>query len=283
MNSFFFSDLSPTTISLQQLPETFDSLSDFHRLNLPSLAILTNAYENMNSFYNSYHDTFANHEINILSIQNQINLLVKTICIYLNTASCIPDLSFEHKQALLDRIEALFDCFHRFNCTKISIETNETGKFYYQDVVDEMKENFSFLQPILHETEVKNYINKHFLDASSYIHDILLNWLAIRQQSSSKSSCEQQENQFYQESTQTCLFISINSINLIRNIDESIDERMFFISNSDQPELLIYLTNTSSRNIIILICGMILSLSGFICSYFVNKLLPFLFVQQQKS
>ncbi|CAF4010934.1 unnamed protein product, partial [Rotaria sp. Silwood1] len=108
-----------------------------------------------------------------------------------------------------------------------------------------MKEKFSFLQPVLHQSDVKKYINNHFFDASSYIHDILLNWIAIRTTNISETQCNEIGDIFqykiYQKSTETCLYGSVNSINLIRNIDELIDDRIIFTSNYDEPELLVYM------------------------------------------
>jgi hypothetical protein len=182
------------------------------------------------------------------------------------------------KQALSERIDALFDCFLRSNCSNLITKTNETGEFYFKEVLDNMKENFSFLQPILHQSDVKSYINNHFLDASSYIHDILLNWIAIRTNATSKTACEELEDVYrskiYQESTETCLHVSINSINLIRNTNEPIDDRIIFASNYDEPELLIYMINNTKRDMIMLICGIVLSICGFMLTYFLIKLLP---------
>jgi hypothetical protein len=143
-----------------------------------------------------------------------------------------------------------------------------------------MKETFSFLQPILHQADVKTYINNHFLDASSYIHDILLNWIALRTINTTKTACEELEDVFrlkiYQKSTETCLCVSIDSINLIRNTNETIDDRVIFVSNSDEPELLIYMINNTNRDIIMLICGIILLICGFILTYFLKNLVPVL-------
>jgi hypothetical protein len=242
-----------------------------------TLAILTNAYENMNPFFNSYRDTLI-HIKDYSSLLNHIYFLLKTICNYFNLTSCINDLSNELKLALSNRIDALFDCFLRSNCSNLISETNETGVFYFHEVSNKMNEQFSFLQPILHQSDVKTYIDKHFLDASSYIHDILLNWIAIRTIGSTKKECNEIEDTsqsyFYQESTETCLRVSISSINLIRNTNEPIDDRIIFTSNYDEPELLVYMTVETKRDIIMLICGIVLSICGFILTYFLKNLLP---------
>jgi hypothetical protein len=232
----------------------------------------------MNPFYNSYRDTLINININHSSIEKNIYSFVKTICIYLNLPTCVSELSLEIKQTLTDRINALFDCFLQSNCSSLISKTNETGVFYFKEIFDQMKENFSFLQPILHQSDVKSYINHHFLDASSYIHDILLNWIAVRTMATSKTACEELKDVFrwkiYQESTETCLRVSINSINLIRNTNETIDDRIIFVSNSDEPELLIYMINNTKRDLIMLICGIVLFICGLMLTYFLIKLLP---------
>ena len=267
-----------TSTSLQKFTEPFDSLADFRQLNLPTMAMITNAYENMNSFYNSYRDNLQNIELAHSSIENQIYSLVKTICSYLEFPTCTPDLSLELKQALTDRIDALFDCFLRLNCSNLISKTTETDEFYFKEVSDQMKENFSFLQPILHPSDVKNYITNHFLDASSYIHDILLNWIAVRTSNTNENACEQPEDlvrsKFYQESTSTCLRVSIDTINLLRNDDDKIDDRILVVSNSDQPELLIYMISHRQREIITLISGIVLSICGVFLVYFLKTLLP---------
>ena len=274
---FFCRTVSPSII-LQKFTDPFDSLSDFGRLNLNAIAMITNAYENMNPFYNSYRDDLQNIPPTYSSIENHIYSLVKAICTYLKLSPCMSDPSLELKQTLTDRIEALFDCFLRLNCSNLISKTNETGEFYFKEVSDQMNENFSFLQPILHPSDVKKYINNHFLDASSYIHDVLLNWMAVRTTNTSENACEQTEDhfrsRFYQESTATCFRVSINSINLIRNTDEQIDDRIIFVSNSDEPELLIYMINTTQRELMILIYGIILSICGLFLTYFLKHLLP---------
>jgi hypothetical protein len=283
---FFFRDISSTPITLEKFSDNLDSLSDFRLLNISTLAILTNAYEDMNPYYNSYHDTLLNIKDDYPSIENHIYSLLKTICNYWNLPTCLNDLSIEIKQALTDRIYALFDCFLQSNCTNLIVQTNETGVFYFKEVLDNMKENFSFLQPILHQSDVKTYINNHFLDASSYIHDILLNWIAIRTISTTKTACEQTEDSFhfkiYQESTETCLHVSVSSVNLIRNTNEFIDNRIIFISNSDEPELLIYMINNTKRDLIMLICGIILFICGFILTYFLKNLLPIILNKEEE-
>jgi hypothetical protein len=284
---FFFRDISSIPISLEKLPDNLDSLSDFHLLNISTLAILTNAYEDMNPYYNSYRDTLINLKDNYSFIENHIYILLKTICNYWNFLTCLNDLSIEIKQALTNRISALFDCFLQLNCTNLLINTNETGIFYFQEVLDNMKENFSFLQPILHQSDVKTYLNNHFLHASSYIHDILLNWIAIRMINITKTDCEDTEDLFplkiYQESTKVCLHASINSINLIQNSDEFIDNRIIFTSNSNEPELLIYMINNTKKDLIMLICGIILSICGFILTYFLKNLLPIILNKEEEK
>jgi hypothetical protein len=147
-----------------------------------------------------------------------------------------------------------------------------------------MKEQFTFLQPFLHQSDVKKYINHHFLDASSYIHDILLNWIAARTINTTKIACEEPEDiyrfKIYQEPTHTCLRVSINTINLIRNTDEFIDDRIIFTSNSDQPELLVYMINNTKRDIIMLICGIILVICGFLLTYFLKDLISFIIIRE---
>jgi hypothetical protein len=248
--------------------------------------MLTNAYEDMNPFYNSYQDTLI-HIKDYSSLETHVYSLLKTICTYLNLLPCVNDLSIEIKHGLANRIEALFDCFLRSNCSNLISDTNETGVFYFKEVLDNMKEQFSFSQPVLHQSDVKNYINGHFLDASSYIHDILLNWIAVRTINTTKIACDEPENVFrwklYQQSTETCLRVSINSINLIRNTNELIDDRIIFTSNSDQPELLVYMTNNTKRDVLMLICGILLLISGFILTYFLKKLLPILVNKEEFS
>lgn len=249
--------------------------------------MITNAYENMNRLYNSYQDNLQNIEIVHSSIETHIYSLVKTICNYLKLSACISDLSVELKQALTNRIDGLFDCFLRLNCSNLISKTNETGEFYFKEVSDQMKENFSFLQPILHPSDAKNYISNHFLDASSYIHDILLNWIAVRTIDTNQNACEQVEDhfrsKFYQESTGTCLRVSMNSINLIRNDDDVIDERIIFVSNSDQPELLIYMVSNLKREILIIISGIVLTICGLFLVYFLKKLLPLLLNEEKED
>jgi len=240
----------------------------------------------MNPYYNSYHDTLKNIKIDYLSLENHIYSLLKTICNYWNFSICSNDLSIEIKENLMDRIHALFDCFLQSNCSNLIMKTNETDIFYFKEVLDNMKENFSFLQPILHQSDVKNYINNHFLDASSYIHDILLNWISIRTMNTTKIACDEFEDVFrlkiYQESTKTCLRVSVDAINFIRNTDEFIDNRIIFISNYDQPELLIYMINNTKKDLIMLICGIILFLCGFILTYFIKNLLPIILNQEEE-
>ncbi|CAF1486940.1 unnamed protein product [Adineta steineri] len=270
-----FKDISSVPITFQQISNPMNLFVDFHLLNISTLAVLTNAYEYMNPFYNSYHDTLV-HAKDYTQIENHIYTLLKTICTYFNLLICINDLSIEIKSALNNRIQALFDCFFQSNCSGIISETNETGVFYFQEISNNMKENFLFLQPVLHQSDTLSYINNHFLDASSYVHDILLNWMATRTISTTKNDCYEKENIFrskiYQESTETCLRVSMNSINLIRNTDEIIDDRIIFTSNYDEPELLFYMINNTKRDIIMLICGIILFLCGFILTYFLKEL-----------
>lgn len=273
-----FKNISTMPITLQQFPDHFDSLSDFQSLNITTLAILTNSYENMNSYYNSYHDTLNNSKLDYSSIENHIYSLIKTLGNYWN----IPlDITSEIKQNLNRQIHALFDCFFQFNCTDLISKTFEIEEFYFQEITNNMKENFSFLQPFLHQSDVKNYINSHFLDASSYIHDILLNWIAKRTTRLTKTECEQHidiySRKIYQPSTQTCLHVSINSLNLIRRTDEFLDNRLIFVSNYDEPELLIYIQNNTKKDLIILLCGLILSISGFILIYFIKNLISIIF------
>jgi hypothetical protein len=283
---FSFREISSTSVILQKFSDNFDSLSDFRLLNISTLAIITNAYEEMNPFYNSYRDTLININLNYSSIEIHIYSLVKTICIYFNLPSCLTELSIEIKQILNDRINALFNCFLRSNCSNLILKTNQTGEFYFKEIFDHMKENFSFLQPILYQSDIKNYINNHFLDASSYIHDILLNWIAVRTIKISKTVCEEFEDVYrlkiYQESTETCLRVSINSINLIRNTNETIDNRIIFASNYDEPELLIYMINNTKRDIIMLICGIVLFICGLMLTYFLIKLLPIVFNKEEE-
>lgn len=268
-----FKDISTISITLQKLSDNLDSFSDFQLLNISTLSILTNSYEEMNPYYNSYHDTLINLKINDSILENHIYSLVKTIGNYWN----IPiNLSDELKQGLNNRIHALFNCFFQFNCSDLIMKTNETGEFYFKEISNSMKENFSFLQTFLHQSDVKNYINNHFLDASSYIHDILLNWIAQRTIDTSKTICEENTDVFYykiyQESTKICLHVSVNSINLIGNNDEIIDNRIIFTSNFDQPELLIYMINNTKRDLIVLICGIVISICGLILIYILRNL-----------
>lgn len=239
----------------------------------------------MNPFYNSYRDDLQNIPTSYSSIEKHIYSLVKTICTYLKLPTCAADLPLELRQTLTNRIEALFDCFLRLNCSNLISKTNETGEFYFKEVSDQMNENYSFLQPILHQSDVKKYINNHFLDASSYIHDVLLNWIAVRTTNTNANACEQIEDQvrsrFFQESTSTCFRVSIDSINLIRNTDDLIDDRIIFVSNSDEPELLIYMINTAQRELIILIYGIILSICGLFLTYFLKHLLPMIDTKEQ--
>ncbi|UJR31342.1 hypothetical protein I4U23_018837 [Adineta vaga] len=255
---------SSSSITLKHITPLPNSLSDFHSLNV-------NIFTDVSKFS---------------AIENHLYALLKTICDYLNLSKCVNELSFEMKQALSDRIHALFNCFLHSNCSNIISETNETGVFYFKEVSNQMKESFSFLQPNLHQSEVKSYLNSHFFDASSYIHDILLNWIATRTMSTTKTACHEQENVYrskiYQESTETCLRVSINSINLIRNNDESIDNRVIFTSNYDQPELLIYMTSNTTKDIIMLICGILLSLCGFFLTYFLKLLLPIMLSREEE-
>ncbi|CAF1016251.1 unnamed protein product [Adineta ricciae] len=271
-----FKDAS-SSVTLKQLPSHPDSLADFQPLNLSSMAILTDAYENMNPYYNSYRDTLA-HLASFSFIEPHIYALLKAICDYFKLSNCPTELSTEMKQGLSDRIQALVNCFLQSNCSNLIRQTAETGDFYFKEVSDQMKESFSFLQPNLHESEVKSYLNTHFLDASSYIHDILLNWIAIRTTNTTKLACEEPEDNYrwkiYQESTETCLRASINSINLIRHTNDQIDERVIFTSNYDPPELLVYMTSDTIRDIIMLVCGLTLSLCGFLLMYFLKQLLP---------
>ncbi len=277
--TYFFREISPMSITLQQIPDKLNSLDAFHLLNISTSAILTNAYEDMNPFYNSYRDTLI-HIKDYSTIENHTYSLVETICSYLNLSINLNDLSIEIKQALTDRIQALFDCFLRSNCSNLLSENNQTGVFYFQEVSNNMKEKFSFLQPILHQSDVRTYLNKHFLDASSYIHDILLNWIATRTIRTTKAACDEMDETFrfkiYQQSTETCLRVSVNSINLIRDTNEFIDDRIIFTSNYDEPELLIYMINDTKRDIIMLICGVILFICGLILTYLLRILLPVL-------
>ncbi|CAF1033425.1 unnamed protein product [Rotaria sp. Silwood1] len=271
-----FKEVSSTSITFEQISNRLNSLNDFRLLNISTLAILTNAYENMNPFYNSYQDTLI-HIKDYSSIEYHIYILLKTICSYFNLLICVNELSIDIKQILNDRIQALFDCFLRSNCSNLILKTNETSIFYFKEILNNMKEKFSFLQPVLHQSDVKKYINNHFFDASSYIHDILLNWIAIRTTNISEILCNEIGDIFqykiYQKSTETCLYGSVNSINLIRNIDELIDDRIIFTSNYDEPELLVYMIDETKKDIIMLICGIILFICGFILTYFLKNLL----------
>ena len=99
----------------------------------------------MNPFYNSYQDTLLHHK-DYSSLENHISTLLKAICSYLNIPVCINDLSMKMTQALDDQIHALFDCFLRSNCSNLISQTNETNKFQFSEVVNNMQEKFSFLQ-----------------------------------------------------------------------------------------------------------------------------------------
>ena len=276
-------EVSSTLTTLERIPDTFNSFDVFRSLNISTLTIFTNVYEEMNPFYNSYQDTLS-YIKDYSSLTNYIHTLLKTICIYLKLPYCLDNLSIEMKQALNDRVQALLNCFLQSNCSNIIDGTGKINAFYFKDVLNNMKENFSFLQPILHQSDVKNYINNHFLYASSYIHDILLNFMAVRTMNTSKAACEETENVFqlklYQTSTETRLHVSINSINLMRNIDDSIDDRILSISNSNEPELLVYMNSDTRRDIMMFICGIVHLIYGFTLMYFLKNLLSVIFNQE---
>lgn len=235
--------------------------------------MLTNAHEKMNPFYNSYRDTF-DHLNNETSVLDHIYLILQVICDYVHFGPC---LHGSMKEQLSDRIQALFDCFLRSNCSRLVAETDE---WYFNEVSDGMRRNFSFLQPILHPSDVKAYLQEHFLDASSYIHDILLNWIAERTKNTTQAACDALDDvvpsRIYQSATKTCLRVSINSINLLRNHNADIDDRFLFVSNHDEPEFLVYMTADTKRDYVMLICGLVLCLCGLASTYFLVHLLPLL-------
>ena len=143
-----------------------------------------------------------------------------------------------------------------------------------------MAANFTFLQPTLHQPDVKTYLDTQFLDASSYIHDILLNSIAMRTFDTTKAACDESEDlhrsRLFHASTNVCLRVSVNSINLIRQDDEPIDDRLIMISNFDPPELLVYMASDRTRDILMLTCGTVLLVCGLLSSYFLKDLLPIL-------
>ncbi|CAM4777126.1 unnamed protein product [Rotaria magnacalcarata] len=278
-----YKEVSSNTVTLEPIAgQLVRSLNDFHLLNISTLAIFTDAYEHMNPFFNSYQDTLI-HVDDYTSLENHIYSLLKTICSYFNLPECSNNLSIEIKEALTNRIQALFDCFLQSNCSNVIAETK---LFHFEEALNNMKESFSFLQPILHQSDVKKYINNHFFYASSYIHDILLNWIAMRTTNISKTQCDVIDDvtnfKIYQKSTETCLYGSVDSINLIRTTDKSIDDRILFTSNYDEPELLVYMIDNSRKDIITLLCGILLFISGFILTYFLTKLSPIVLNQPDK-
>ena len=272
---------SPLTVEYHQT-DHLHLFTDFRAVNASALAMLTNAHEKMNPFFNSYHDTL-DHLNNGTSVLDHIYLILQVICDYVNFRPC-PDGWM--KEQLSDRIQSLFDCFLRSNCSRLIVETNETDAWYFHEVSDRMRRHFSFLQPILHPSDVKAYLEEHFLDASSYIHDILLNWIAERTRNATQAACDELADlvpaRIYQSSTKTCLRVSINSINLLRNQDEDVDERFLFVSNQDEPELLVYMTADTKRDYLMLACGIVLCLCGLVSSYFLVHLSPIFLIWTAK-